>query len=54
MLIRVLSFCHSAQLPLLYAKIRKGIASYQFGKAAVNAFSVPWYFSEMELEPVAG
>ena len=23
-------------------------------QAAVNAFSAPWYFSEMELEPVAG
>ena len=24
------------------------------GQAAVNGFSAPWYFSEMELEPVAG
>ena len=23
-------------------------------QAAENAFSTPWYFSEMELEPVAG
>ena len=23
-------------------------------QAAVNGFSEPWYFSEMELEPVAG
>ena len=23
-------------------------------QAAVSAFSAPWYFSEMELEPVAG
>ena len=44
--------------PHAYIQFGTQVESHQSrdhnSQAVVNAFSAPWYFSEVELEPVAG